>query len=320
MASECGNVSLVSAMPCSNTVIAGVGSKGLWSTVDGGKTWKSLGTGAGSDPITHRLSSVAYDPKDSSIFWESGIYGSNGGVYSTKDGGTTFKQLGTITHNDSVSVDFSDPDRKTLIAGGHEQSLKLWHSSNGGQNFADIGAALGSGSAACTSTLVIDAKTYLVGCNGSGPVGIYRTSDGGTSFTHIVDKAVNVQPLWASDGTIYWTIEQGGMYTSSDLGQHFTVHGDSTVAAAVLAPTSLVELPDGRIVVLGKDHLQITADKGATFKAIGQPLPLSGGGYGGLSGVTYSAQTKTMFIWHWDCNNQVPNDAIWSAGFDYTAQ
>ena len=316
MASQCGNLSLVSAKPCSKTIITGVGGNGLFWTENGGELWSSLGTGLGSDPLDHRIASVVYDPTNPDTFWESGYYGSHGGVYTTSDGGTTLHQLGTISHNDSVSVDLADPGHRTLLAGGHEQPLKLWLSTDGGQTFTDIGAALNSGTAACTSTLVIDSKTFLVGCNGSGPVGIYRSSDGGATFTRIVDNAVNVQPLWASDGTIYWTIEKGGVYTSTDLGQHFTLRGNATVAVGVSAPTSMAELPDGRVVVLGADHLQITSDKGVTWTPIGKPLPFRSGGSGGLSGVTYSALTKTFFVWHRDCNNVVPADAIWRAGFE----
>jgi hypothetical protein len=43
-----------------------------------------------------------------------------------------------------------------------------------------------------------------------------------------------------------------------------------------------------------------------------------GGSQGGLNGATYSAQTKTVFVGHWDCNNEVSADAIWSARFDHT--
>jgi hypothetical protein len=34
--------------------------------------------------------------------------------------------------------------------------------------------------------------------------------------------------------------------------------------------------------------------------------------------VTYSAETKTFFVWHADCGASVLPDAIMSAGFDYT--
>src|SRR6185369_11119165 len=77
MSSECGNLGLVSANPCSDMVIAGVARAGLWGTEDGGKTWVKLGAGAGSAVITNRISAIVYDPAAPGTFWESGIY--NGG-------------------------------------------------------------------------------------------------------------------------------------------------------------------------------------------------------------------------------------------------
>jgi hypothetical protein len=35
------------------------------------------------------------------------------------------------------------------------------------------------------------------------------------------------------------------------------------------------------------------------------------------AGLTYSAWTKTMYIWQWDCGNVVMSNAIMRAGFDY---
>jgi hypothetical protein len=78
------------------------------------------------------------------------------------------------------------------------------------------------------------------------------------------------------------------------------------------------ELPDGRIAIVGKDHLLVSADKGKTWTPIGEPLPYPGGGYDGARGLAYSARTKTFFIWRWDCNGNVPSNAVMSAGFDYT--
>ena len=112
MASECGNSTILSPVPGSGTIIAGVALKGLWAN-SSGSTWSHLGSGAGSDTITNRPTWIAHDPTSPGTFWESGIY-NGGGVYRTTDHGRTFHRLGSITHNDYVSVDFSDPDRHTL--------------------------------------------------------------------------------------------------------------------------------------------------------------------------------------------------------------
>ena len=121
MPSECGNLCLLSVVPGQDKIIAGIAQRGLWQTTDGGTTWTPLGQGAGSDAIVNRPSRILYDPANADVFWESGIY-NRSGVYHTTNGGQTFRHLEKITHNDDVSIDFADPRRRTLVAGGHEQS------------------------------------------------------------------------------------------------------------------------------------------------------------------------------------------------------
>jgi hypothetical protein len=315
MESECGNLGLVSAQPCSRRVIAGVAKKGLWQTQDGGQTWQPLGTAANSHAISNRVSAIVYDPLDSKIFWESGIY--NGGcAYKTTDNGVTFEQLGQITHCDSVSVDFSDPERKTLLAGAHESNNPLHLSTNGGATWSNVAPGLPGGF--CTSTLVLDATTFLVGCNSGS---IVRSTNRGMDWEIASGSSGGTfQPLLAKDGTIYWPGTNGGVSVSHDGGKTFKTVADQNMAPGIVAPAQFAELPDGRVVINGQDHLLATADQGEHWQPIGEKLPLPGGGYEGIHGLTYSAQTKTFFVWHWDCQDKVPEDAIMSMGFDWETE
>jgi photosystem II stability/assembly factor-like uncharacterized protein len=296
-------------------VIAGVAKAGLWATDDGGKSWSKLGSGAGSAIITNRISAVVYDPGHPGTFWESGIY-NGGGVYKTSDNGGTFEQLGDVTHTDSVSVDFTDPERKTLLAGPHEATSKLYRSTDGGKTWNDIGKNLPGGAGFCTATQVLSATNLLVGCVGGG---VYHSTDG-SGWTSVGSKGVIPQPLLASDGAIYWPGSQGGVSVSTDQGQHFKEAADGNLAPGIVGSLYPAELPDGRIAIIGKDHLLISADKGATWKPIGEPLPYPGGGYDGARGPAYSVRTKTFYIWRWDCGETVLPNAIMSAGFDYTKE
>jgi photosystem II stability/assembly factor-like uncharacterized protein len=296
-------------------VIAGVAQAGLWATEDGGKTWKKLGSGAGSATITNRISAIVYDPEHEGTFWESGIY-NGGGVYKTTDNGQTFTQLGDAFHNDSVSVDFTDPDRKTLLAGPHEANSKMSLSKDGGKTWTDVGMNLPSSAGYCTATMVLSATNLLVGCTNGG---VFHSSNG-TDWTSVGSKGVQPQPLLASDGTQYWLGNAGGIEVSTDQGQHFNEVADSSLAVGIAGPGIPAELPDGRIVIMGKDHLLASSDKGKNWTPIGEPLPYAGGGYDGARGVAYSARTKTFFIWRWDCGNNVLSNAVMSAGFDYMKQ
>lgn len=175
MPSECGNLTILSAVPGSDVIIAGIARRGLWANKSGG-TWAHLGDGEGSATITNRPSWITYDPRNPSVFWESGIY-NGGGIYQTTNGGHTFQQLGSLSHNDYVSVDFRDPERRTLLAGGHEQSRTVHVSVNGGQDWTNVGVNLPAGTNFSSSPLTINSQTYLVNAQGYGrepPVFIER--------------------------------------------------------------------------------------------------------------------------------------------------
>lgn len=305
--SECGNLTLLSARPCTDEIIAGVAQRGLFMTSDGGGSWNPLGTGPGSAVITNRPSSIVYDPEHPEVFWESGIY-NGGGVYRTDDGGTTFVQLGDFGHNDLVSVDFGDPERLTLLAGSHEQQQRLMYSNDGGMTWVDIGPNLPADSNFSSAPLVIDASTFLVGACGyaQAQCGVFRSTDAGMTWQNTAPELAPVaRPLWASDGAIYWsTIYDSGIARSDDQGASWEKVAEGIVSGHP------VELADGRIMDVTADHVVVSADAGVTWTQVGEPLPFK------PAGVTFSAQTKTMYVWQWDCGNVVLPNAIASAGFD----
>jgi hypothetical protein len=308
MVSECGNLTIIEADPCSNKVIAGVAHVGLYATTNGGTSWSKLGSGAGSASIIHRPSSIVFDPEHPAVFWESGIYGSGSdGVYKTTDGGTTLTQLGNVGHNDLVSVDFTDPERKTLLAGGHEQKLTLHLSKDGGATWTNIGPKLPPNSHFSTLPLVLDAQHFLLGsCGyGDGECGVYASGNGGESWSRNSTESASARPLWASSGTLFWSLiyDSGGIW-STDAGKTWTKVGG-------VRGVTPVELPDGRFVSLGSDHLVVSSDGGKTWANIGETLPFK------PSAFTYSRSTKTFFVSQWDCGSVVLPNAIMSAGYDY---
>jgi photosystem II stability/assembly factor-like uncharacterized protein len=312
MPSECGNLQLVSAKPDMDMLITGVSKQGLWASRDGGKSWSALGTGPGSASITNRITAIVYDPTTPARFWESGIY-NGGGVYVTQDDGVTVTALGNITHSDLVSVDFSDPARKTLLAGGHEQSQTLRRSTDGGATWNNVGGGLPANTN-CTSPFVVDAMTHLVGCGGygGGPTGIWRTVDGGTTWSQVTASGGAGAPLHASDGSIYWSSPGGaGLTRSTDQGQHWT----DVAGAGVIAGRPLVELPNHWLATLGPSSVVVSKDLGATWSQATNALP-----YSDAVGVTYSGPQKAFFVWHFTCfgNTAVPADAIMRFDWDYT--
>jgi photosystem II stability/assembly factor-like uncharacterized protein len=310
MPSECGNTPLVSAQPDEDELVAGVALHGLWSSTDGGESWQAMGTGAGSDAITNRPSSIVYDPSNANVWWESGIY-NGGGVYRTDDDGVTFRRLGDIGHDDLVSIDFTDPSRQTLLAGGHEQSQTLHRSTDGGASWTNVGMRLPSGSAFSSYPLVLDARTFLVGCSGwgDGMSGIFRSEDGGESWTRVSELPANNAPLVATDGAIYWPLVWGGgMLRSIDRGASW----EQIVGGGTVTGVAPIELPDGRIATLSTSAVVVSDDGGVSWDPVTSMLP-----YGDSVGVVYSAHRRAFYIWHFSCGDRVLPDAIMRHDFDW---
>jgi photosystem II stability/assembly factor-like uncharacterized protein len=303
MASECGNISLVSARPDRDELIASVSLHGLWSTT-GTADWAALGTGAGSAAISNRGSKIVYDPDHPDTFWESGIY-NGGGVYRTDDGGQSFRQLGDVAHVDGVSVDLSDPQRQTLLAGLHEQT-GLLRSNDGGRTWTKISTTLPPDAGFTTSPFVVDFHTYLVGTNHSDKAGVFRTTDGGATWTQVFQGAVVGQPLLTTTGSLLWVVDGGGIIASKDAGATWTSAARSgTVDSG--AP-NLVELPGAMIAAVGSTTIVASPDGGATWQAIGPTLPFR------PVGMTYSPSRRAFYIWYFTCSqggdNAVPANAI----------
>jgi hypothetical protein len=314
--SQCGDVALVSAGPSNDMVIASVSLQGLWALQRDPSTWVPLGKSPGSAEITNRATSIVYDPARLQTMWESGIYGSGGGVYQTTDGGAVWQQLGNATHSDAVSVDFSDPARSTLLTSTHESS-KLYRSTDGGQTWVDISASLPAGIGYATAPYVLGRSTFLLGTNHGSATGVFRTTDAGKTWTRAFSGDVEGEPLVStSDHTLYWMVGSGGIIKSTDAGVSWS---EAAQAGSVFPlANGLVELPDGRLVAVGNGVLVISSDHGATWRDFGPPLPYA------PAGVTYSPSRKAVYIWRSQCataaSNAIPADVIMSLSFDYKTQ
>jgi photosystem II stability/assembly factor-like uncharacterized protein len=303
---ECGNMTLVSAVPDSTAMISGIAGRGLWLNADGGNAWTRLSDVAESDRITNRPSSILYDPTNPSVFWESGNYGP--GIFKTTDGGKTFRRLGEIGHNDFISVDFSDPERRTILAGGHEQERTIYLSIDGGKTWKNAGGSIVPGMGHTTHPYILDALTFLVNASSPDPGkgGIFRSKDGGDSWQRVSPMSPASAPLVASNRIIYWPAG-GRMLRSTDRGQTWTATGSG------LRSIRPAELPDNRLVAVGQTTLMITSDAGATWLPFGPTLPYE------PHGLTFSAQRKAFFVWRGDCREHVAGNAIMRLDLDDTA-
>jgi photosystem II stability/assembly factor-like uncharacterized protein len=304
--SECGNMSYVAARPGSDLVVAGVALQGMWANEPGTDRWTKLG-GRGPAQVTNRTAAIVFDPDAPSRYWESGSYGQPG-AFATTNGGASFEPLGDLQHLDGISVDFRDPARRTLLAGGHERT-DLYRSTDGGATWENIGPNLPPGIGFASQPLVIDARVHLLGTNRWPGVndpnvngGIFRTTDGGASWQRVASGTIAGPPLVASDGSIYWGLqESAGLLRSTDGGVTWT----QVTRPGMLKSYNLVELSDGRIAAMGRYQVIVSADQGATWRTLGPPVPTKG-----AFGLAYSDGQNAIFTWSFDCNNAVPAASV----------
>ncbi len=296
-ASECGNLTRVSAVPASSQVLAGVAASGLWSNLTG-TTWTQLGSG-----ITNRPMRVVYDPLHAGTFWVAGFYDGSGafrnGVHKTTDGGATFTALGTVSINDSVSVDFTDAARQTLIAGGHEQSQTVYKSTNGGSTWTNVGTNIPSDTRFTSEVYAVSGSVFLANAQGYAGTteGIYRSTDGGSSWTRVHTQGPTLAPLVTATGTIYWPYGDG-LLKSTDSGASWTLVGSG------LDTITPVQLPSGNLLSTGAGVLKTSTNGGTSWSTLGPTQPFT------PVSLAYSTGQRAAFISHFDCGSTVPTDAV----------
>lgn len=304
MASECGNMTFVTSKPTEDLMIAGVAAKGLFASSDGGANWRALGSVSPTEMITNRPSAIVFDPVYSNVFYESGIYNGRG-VFRTDNNGGSFRSLGTIGHNDGLSVDFTDPNRQTLLAGGHEQKRTIHLSRDGGMTWTNVGGGMAADSAFSCYPLVINSQTFFMGSFqswGGGVGGIYQSNNGGTTWNRVA-KGGSAEPLKASDGSIYWPSDDGSLMRGVGSGANWT-WTEVTRSGVLRNDVHPIELPDGRIASLSGQNIMISSDRGANWTAFGPQLPFR------AVGLAYSQFDRAFYIWHFDCGNRVLPNAI----------
>ena len=246
------------------TVYIGAASGGVWKSVNGGSTFKPV---FDKQPV-QSIGAVTIDPKNPKVIWvgtgESWTRNSvsvGDGVYKSIDGGDNWTNLG-LKDSERIAkivVDPTSTDTVYVCATG-----KLWSDSDergvfkttdGGKTWTKV--LKGANASTGCSMISIDKqnpKTIYAGMwdfrrqgwtfrsGGTGPnvpsgSGLFKSTDGGASWTDLDDKSAKGLPSkpWgrvavtaapSKPSVVYAVIEaeapKNGLYRSDDSGQTWT--------------------------------------------------------------------------------------------------
>ncbi len=267
----------------------GVG-RGVWKTVDGGRTWQALGL-EGSE----RISRIALHPTDPDVAWVAALGpawsdGEQRGVFRTRDGGRTWETVLYVDESTGAADMIQDPTNPNklivamweyrrwpwyFVSGGPGSGIHITY--DGGDTWTRLGPEDGLPSGAL--------GRIGLAMSGSDPDVVYalvesqrsvllRSDDGGHSFRTVNrERGVNPRPFYYADLRVDPTNENrvyrvaGRLDVSHDGGRNFEtvvssriIHGD--VHGLWLSP-------DGRTLIQGNDGgVGISYDRGETWRFV----------------------------------------------------
>jgi photosystem II stability/assembly factor-like uncharacterized protein len=284
-----------------STWYVGVGSGGVWKTVNAGTTW----TPVFDEQPSYSIGCVTIDPSNPSVVWVGtgenvgGRHvGFGDGVYRSRDGGAKWENLGLhdSQHISKIVVNPKNSDVAWVAAQGPLWSKGgdrgLFKTTDGGRTWAKV---LGTGEWTGVTDVAIDprnpdllyAATWqrhrtVAAFMGGGPESaLYRSVDGGTTWEKLkqglpegplgkIGLAVSPQ----NPDVVYAAIEtnrrKGAVYRSTNRGSSWEKMSD-TVSGAT-GPHYYQELyasphAEGRIY-LADVRIQVSEDGGKTFRRL----------------------------------------------------
>ncbi len=262
---------------------------GIYKTTDGGNTWEHLGLENSS-----YISRLRVDPNNSQIVWAAAtgkLYSTdeNRGVYKSTDGGQTWEKKLYIADNTAANDIVIDPTNSNIIYASMWERLRtldarisggvnsgIWKSIDGGETWERLTSGLPTGETVGRIGLTISQNNPSVlyaACadytdQGSNLKGIYKTTNGGDSWTRVTTPSsmeemymgfgwyfskIEVDPkndnrVFAL-GVSYWKTENGGSSWTKMGGYGYGPHVDHH--ALEISPTTdfFVNGNDGGIAI-----------------------------------------------------------------------
>jgi photosystem II stability/assembly factor-like uncharacterized protein len=189
-------------------------------------------------------------------------------------------------HIDWCSVDWTDADRKFMIAFKHESGGILLVSRDGGKSFTETGKGHGFGA------WIFDSDTAVVALaktKDKPKGGILRTVDGGKTFTPVAEYATVCVPKPQGDA-LYWLVE-GALLKGTDKGEKWEKVSD--VKDGSYGP--IFGKDAQHMFILTKAGVIESTDGGATWtKPLAVPKELKG--VSSLTWLDYDPKNDVLYV------------------------
>lgn len=209
--------------PATTTLLVGVHARyssavrGLYRSIDGGGTWTRVLTGSVTD--------LVLDPSNDSVGYAA-VGGSS--VYKTTDRGATWTAVASgfpASNVGRINLGIAPSAPTTLYAAVENASsgslLGIWKTTTGGTAWSQLTASGASCGGQCWYDLFIATSPTNPDTVYLGGVLLYRSADGGASFTsiqggiHVDQHAIAFDP---ERPTTVYVGNDGGVYRSSNGG------------------------------------------------------------------------------------------------------
>jgi photosystem II stability/assembly factor-like uncharacterized protein len=246
------------------------GRGGLYKSLDEGFSWQPIHSGEMNDQVVVAL---AIDRRPPATLFA----GTPTGIYKSTDDGKTWTRSGDASLGLIQSLALHPSDKNVLYAGGDAGVLR---SLDRGETWTRIDHGLPDGVSVSVVLLSpANPQSLYVGVKGfRNQTGVYRSSDGGSSFTlssqGISGLAVSSVAVDAQNPDVLWVIANGLPYQSVDRGRSWTLIEPGPVPVGTPYLRSVAISPaDSQTVYLHRfdGTLLRSRDGGETWVTAGNP-------------------------------------------------
>jgi photosystem II stability/assembly factor-like uncharacterized protein len=226
------------------------GLGGMWRSDDGGRSWRNIGLKDGRHIIR-----ILIHPKNPDVVWVAVVghlFGPNEerGVYKTTDGGKTWKRTLFVNNQTGASDLVMEPENPLVLYAGMWRVIRTPHSLESG----------GEGS------------------------GLYKSTDGGETWTNVSAKKGLPKGTWGIVGVafapsnperIYTILENanGGLFRSDDAGETWQLmSGDNNIRQRAWYYSKVfVDPKNPDLVYCPNVNFMYSRDGGRTFQSYRTP-------------------------------------------------